>query len=380
MFRNFDFKLLLKKPFQMAYSHIGKVLNNGIVDTGEVLINPEDLTVFPEDDGCQIDEFSKGDFEWWYFDINEQTSDCILKIILHVGTNPLRTRVNSHLAVTVTTREKSESILFPFSIKEMKADTQKCNITVSDKILIRAESDAPPLYIVKINIPGFKCNFSFRSEIEGWKPFGKSVQFQTGRKKVDFSWVIPVPLATVDGDFSFRGRKYELAGAKGYHDHNYIKPDRKHPLYMDDLVTKWYWGKCYAGGYTVIFGDVRCRANRILPLMIAENNKIIHSSNNLIDCSVLSFGYDSFIKTEYATSIQLKSIDNNFPFLLKFECEKILDHRDLLEGINPLVRFLIKRVVARPAYHGVLARVGVAMNNINVEGFGNYESMVFRSK
>lgn len=362
----------------MAYTHSGKALINGAVDTSQILTDAQELTVLLEDDGLQIDGFKKGDFEWWYFDVFDQPSGYFLKIVLHIGTDPLRTRIIAQLAISVNTPEKSESLLHRFSISEMKADAQQCNISVGNRIKIWAESGGQLRYFVKVDIAGFKCDFRFISEIEGWKPFGKKIPYQLGKREVDFSWVVPVPGARVEGDFFFKDKNYTLTGATGYHDHNYIKPDRKFPLYMDDLVTRWYWGKCSAGRFTIIFGDVHSRTKRILPLMIAEDNKIIHSSNNLVKCSVLSYSYDSLVKAQYAASLNLKSIDENFPFQAEFESVKILDHRDLLEGINPILKFLIRKLIAKPAYYGVLAKVRLNIKNNILEGSGNYESMIFR--
>jgi hypothetical protein len=366
--------------FLTGYTHKGKVLINGAIDPDQVIMDPKELTVFPEDDGLQIADYLQGDFEWWYFDIFDQASGCFLKIVLHIGTNPLRTRVFPQLAISVNTPEKSESLFRPFYINEMIADTQRCNISVGDRIKIWAESGSQPQYFIKVDIAGFKCDFRFKSEIKGWKPFGKKVLFQSGKKEVDFSWVIPVPGARVEGDFNYENRKYILKSAVGYHDHNYIKPGRKHPFYMDDLVNSWFWGKCHAGRFTLIFGDVWCRTSRILPLMVAENNNIIHSSNNLIDCSVLSFGHDTRLNVNYPESFKIRSLDKHFPFEAQFESDKITDRKDLLEGVNPVLKFIIKKFIAKPAYHGILAKVIIETGDERLTGSGNFESMVFRGE
>jgi hypothetical protein len=362
----------------MGYTHKGKALINGSVDHGLILTDEGELKVTPEDDGAQIAEYVKGDFEWWYFDIYDQASTSFLKIVLHIGTNPLRTRIISQLAVSVNTPEKCESLSYPFEISEMSSDTWHCNISISDNIRIWTVLDHPPGYFIKIDIPGFKCDFKFRSEIEGWRPLGKNIPYQTGNKRVDFSWVIPVPKAKVEGAFYLGDRKFSLSVATGYHDHNYIKVDRKNPLYLDDQLLKWYWGKCFAGSFTIIFMDAWCRANRTLSLMVAENDKIIHSSNNLIECSVLSSGFDNILKTGYPSTIVIKSLDKEFPLKVEFESEKILDRKDLLEGVNPVIRFLIRQFAGKPAYHGILAKVRIDINNLVTEGTGNFESMVFR--
>lgn len=339
-----------------------------------------DITIHPEDDGLQITDFTTGDFEWWYFDTIDQTSGCFLKIVLHIGTDPLRTRVLPQVAVSVNTPEKSESLYYPFIFTELKADTRHCNISVNDKIKIWTDPDNYSVYFIQIDIPGFKCNFRFACEIKGLKPFGRKIMYQCGKKKGDFSWVIPMPKGSVEGDFVYENRKYSITGAIGYHDHNYIKPDRKHPLYLDKLARKWYWGKCYADMFTVIFADIYSRTSRILSLIVAEDNKIIHSSNVLTDCSVKKYGYDKILRSEYPSSLSIKSLDEHFIFQAEFEFEKILDRKDLLEGVNPVLKFLIKRLVARPAYHGILTKVRLEINKTRLEGSGNFESMVFRGK
>jgi hypothetical protein len=353
---------------------------NEIAEPGEVHEDTHDLTIQPEDDGLQITDFIKGDFEWWYFDINDQTSGCFLKIVLHIGTDPLRTRVIPQIAVSVNTPEKSESLYHPFIISEMIADTRQCNLTVKDKLKIWTEFHDHLVYFIKIDIPRFKCNLRFTGEIEGLKPFGEKILYQSGKKKGDFSWVILMPKGSVEGDFVNENKKYSITGATGYHDHNYIKPDRKYPLYLDNLASKWYWGKCYADMFTVIFADIYSRTSRILSLIVAEDNKIIHSSNVLTDCSVKKYGYDKILRSEYPSSLSIKSLDEHFPFQAEFEFEKILDRKDLLEGVNPVLKFLIKRLVARPVYHGILTKVRLEINKTRLEGSGNFESMVFRGK
>lgn len=233
-------------------------------------------------------------------------------------------------------------------------------------------------YFIKINVPGFKCDFRFESIIEGWKPLGNKIVCRSGKKKSDFSWVIPVPRARIRGYFIHENTTYKLTGAIGYHDHNYIKVDRTDPLYLDEMVSRWYWGKCYAGDYTFIFMDTHLRKGRTLSLMVADKDTIIHSSNNLIDCFISLSAYDNILKVEYPKSLSIRSLNDLFSFKAEFVSDRILDRKDLLEGLNPPLKFIIKQLVAKPAYHGILARVKLEMKNLNLVGTGNFESMVFR--
>jgi len=360
--------------------HEGKDPNNGTFVPDQNLTGANELKVHPEDDGLHIVEFRKGDFEWWYFDIFDKKSGCFLKIVLHIGTDPLRIRIFPQIAISVNTPEKSKSFSYAYSISELEADTQQCRLAIRDAIRIWTDFNIHSEYFIKIDLPLFKCNIRFIGEIEGWKPLGNEVDYQIGRKKGKFSWIIPLPKSQVDGDFQFENKQYFIHNAIGYHDHNYIKVNKKHPLHLDELVIKWYWGKCYTDRFTVIFMDTICRTKRTLSLLVAENNKIIYSSNNLIECSVLSFGYDNLLQVEYPVIMTIKSIDEHFHFQAEFESVKISEHKDLLEGVNPFIALLIKRLIAKPSYHGMLTKVNLKVNDYSEEGFGNVESMVFREK
>jgi len=364
----------------MAYLHKGIIGKNGVVESGPAIDDMEKLTVLPADDGLHIVDFQKGDFEWWYFDIMDQDTDCFLKIVIHIGTNPLRTRIYPQLAVSVNTPDRSGSVTKSYSLGEINADTHKCDIRLGNSIRVRVDEEDQRVYFIEIDVPRFKCSLRFTGSVEGWKPLGKEIVQQLGRKTGSFSWVVPVPRAKVAGDFHFEGMPYKIRNAVGYHDHNYIRVGKQKPLYVDELITRWYWGKFYAANYTVIFMDTHCRTNPMRSLMVAESDRIIYSANNTIECTIDSYGFDPVIKTEYPERIHIRSTDATFQLQAELECNRISDRKDLLEDLNPVARFLIRRLIAKPAYYGILAGVGLQINGVNLQGDGNYESMVFRGK
>jgi hypothetical protein len=364
----------------MTYLHKGIVLRNGVVEPDSVTTDEGELAVLPGDDGLHIVDFQKGDFEWWYFDMMDQDSSCFLKIVIHIGTDPLRTRIFPQLAVSVDSPDRSGAITHSFSLGEFSADTRKCNISLGDRIQVRVADKDPRECHIEIDVPGFQCNLRVTGSIEGWKPLGNEIVQQLGNKRSAFSWVVPMPRAIVEGEFHFESKHYKIRNAVGYHDHNYIKVEKESPLYVDDLISRWYWGKFYAADYSVIFMDTHCRTNRILSLMVSDGNRIIYSANNLIDCTVVSYGFDPVLKTKYPEYIHIKSTDAAFQFQAELQCDRISDRKDLLEQVNPVARFLIRTLVAKPAYHGILASVRLQVNGISLQGAGNFESMVFRGK
>jgi len=339
-----------------------------------------DLNVRPKDDGLQITDFRKGDFEWWYFDLHDQGSGCFLKIVLHIGTDPLRSKVFPQLALSINTPESNESYSWQFNFSELQADPLRCNISVGDNINIWSENNEITRYFIQIDIPHFKCNFRFKSELPGWKPEGYKTLHQSGKKKCEFYWVVPQPKAIVEGEFTFKNKTCPITGAIGYHDHNYLKVDRRDPLYLDALADKWYWGKCHAGRFTMIFTDVHFKHSQSQGIMVAENNKITNCLYSLAECSVKESAYDQTLQTGYPKSLIITSLDESFPFKAEFEFEKILDKKDLLEGVNPFLKFLIKKLIAKPVYYGIFCKVRVEIHNTCPEGYGNFESMVFRGK
>jgi hypothetical protein len=262
----------------------------------------------------------------------------------------------------------------------MEADTGQCDIALKEEVRTWIEFHEQLEYFIKIDIPGFQCNLKFVSALEGWKPLDSEVPFRIGRKSGKFSWTIPVPKASVKGHFTCLDKNHVIGEAIGYHDHNFIKVDKRHPLQLDELVTRWYWGKCHAERFTLIFMDTYCRTNRMLSLLVADQHNIVHSSNNLIDCMVPSTGIDPSIGMEYPLSLIIQSKDPDFPLRAAFDSVRLLDSKDLLEGVNPLLKWLIRTLIARPAYHGIFARVRLQIFNQSIDGFGNYESMVFRHK
>ena len=363
----------------MSYHQRGKVFGSGITNLGGFHTGHAGMTVLPDDDGLHITGKVKGDFEWWYFDITDPEQEIFLKIVFHIGTDPLRTRVFPQLAVSVNIRSDSVNYTLPFRLNEIRAEGDQCHITTGDLLQIKVTGKEPLTYVILTDMPEFRCNLIFTGNMEGWKPLGNSVPCEAGKKRSEFSWIIPMPRATVSGEFVHKGKTFRLTGATGYHDHNFIKVDPLHPLYLDNLINRWYWGKCRAGRFTVIFMDTWFRTNRIQSLMVAENDRIIHSSNNLTQTMVTGVKTDPELKAEYPVSLLIRSLDPSFPLQLTLNSTKILDKRDLLHDVGSFIKWLIKTFMTKPVYFGVEAVAALDTDEGILRGIGNYEAMIFRN-
>ncbi|MFC1585931.1 hypothetical protein ACFL5V_10325 [Fibrobacterota bacterium] len=363
------------------YVHKGIAGVGGHVDGSQSLCDPDRLQVYPRDDGWHLEKPAIGDFQWWYFDIMDAKTGCVLKIVLHVGTDPMKRRVFPQLALSVKVGGSSQAITREYRMEDLKASPDRCDVALRDEIRIIAEHSAEyPVYSLSIDIPEFKAGLTFTGETQGWKPLGDKVPVQKGTKRGEFFWAVAAPKASVHGEFVFRGKRHKLENALGYHDQNYWKAGPGKKLFMDDMIPRWYWGKCYAGEYTVIFMEIRFKTHALKSLMVAEGGQIVHSSNNAADIRAEEMKDDAQLKTSYPGRLRVSSTDHGFPFQALLESVEVVDRRDLLTGVPGLLKWLIKLLVSKPSYHGMLAEATVKIGDQEIKGSGIYEVMVFRSR
>lgn len=362
-----------------GFKHIGPVYDNGNVDTSQVITDDSVLRVIPGDDGFHLKDPVVGNFEWWYFDVIDIQKDILLKIVAHIGTNPLKTSVYPQLAMSVSTPERNEYITRKYEFDDFKGSVESCRIQIKDEFHAWAEHHAHTEYFIMINLPELSARLSFVSEIDGWKPSGDSVRYHKSGRSAHFMWIVPSPKARVDGFFMYKGIRYDMGNAIGYHDHNYCSVDKKRPLHFDSMVKKWFWGKCYFEDYTLIFMDTYFRSTQLKSLFLAKGGEIIHSSNNLLDLKVVDTVYDKKLGTVYPSSLSVSMKADAVSLDAFIDSVKITDRKDLLDEVPPFLKWFIRKFVARPAYYGLFARVTMEMENKKMDGFGNYEYMVFRT-
>ena len=365
----------------MGYVHHGVIKTNGFVDNTQSITDSSELTVLPSDDRFHLDNTEVGNFEWWYFDILDLHSEVVLKIVAHLGTDPLRKTFFPQLAISIKTPDTTHALIKRYSLTDFHASRSTCDVRFKHEFhAIHESADEDDLYHLSVNVEGFEAQFTFISEIEGWKPLGNEVSMVKGRKKAAFSWVIPVPKARVVGGFDFNRERYSFDGAFGYHDHNYWKVERHDKLFVDDVLSKWYWGRILADDYTIVFMDTHFRQHSVSSFMSAEADKIMESSNNLIEVFPREFQKDEEINTSYPSEIAIRSIERNTPLQLILKKKELMDRKDLLEGVNPVIKWLIKHLVSRPSYYGILAESAVSIAGEEMEGLAIYEFMSFRNR
>ena len=362
-----------------GYVHRGVVQKNGVVDTLQSINDALALRVSPEDDRFHLTGPEIGNFEWWYFDVLDANSGCALKIVAHLGTDPLRRRFFPQVTVSVRTPAKKYSFVKHYSLEDFSASSAFCDVRIQEDFHAQSR-DEDERYHLEASIDRFRCKFTFVREIEGWKPLGNSVRVERKGRRGTFCWIIPVPKARVMGEFSLGNERYVLDEAFGYHDHNYWEAGPGKKLYMDDVLSHWHWGRFLSRDDTIVFMDTYLKKAPIRSIMIGRGDKIIHSSNNLIDVSFNDLKEDEQIKTSYPSKILVRSLEENNPFQMILTSKEMVDKRDLLEGLNPFLAWLIKLLISKPAYYGILADATTKLADKEITGTALYEVMSFRNK
>jgi hypothetical protein len=355
--------------------HQGVVKENGIVDKSQVITDPIALQTRASDDGLHLDNFNTGNFEWWYFDILDPETDCILKLVAHLGTDPLRRKFFPQIALSVKTPAIKKAFSQLCQLDEFNAAHDECNVKIADKFHCYGKYND---YHIWVDIPDFRGEFTFNSQLPGWKPLGNEITIERKKRRATFGWIIPVPRATVNGTYIFKGQKYNLKNASGYHDHNFWKVEQTKKLFIDAVISKWFWGRFRASDYTIIFMNTHFRYNQINSLYISAGKKLIHSSNNVMQFHIDQQKMDGELNCLYPAKSIIRSLKTPETFNLVLKTKEVIDRKDLLAGVNPILSCLIKTLVSRPAYIGLEAECHLTHDDQNIRGIGIFESMLFR--
>ena len=119
---------------------------------------------------------------------------------------------------------------------------------------------------------------------------------------------------------------------------------------------------------------------RIKSVMVCEHDKIIYETDRDLTITVNKEKLHAPLKSEYPAQITIQIHHKDFPFELVLNCEALIESKDLLGGVNPLIARLIKSFVARPAYYGIYSTAKLKTPNHEFDGFGIYEFMLFRKQ
>jgi len=201
-----------------------------------------------------------------------------------------------------------------------------------------------PTHHVFISEDGMELDLTFSSEVPGWKPGrGKTRYGDRGF----FSWVVPIPRASVEGTVKYDGVTLHAAGI-GYHDHNVITTDARR------IISWWYWGRLYTEDFTLLYAYVRTQKRfgnvASKPLMLAYKDKVIISSGEM-EVRESDVTFNATANRTYPAVLELEIPEQVY---LRFDVKRIIDCQDFLKELNPVlmnaaVRWLVNRFM-RPGW------------------------------
>ena len=336
-------------------------------------------TLPPENDGHLLDSERIGNFEWWYFDCIDIQNNCMIKIVVHLGTDPLRKRFFPTLALSIKTPEATRAIEIRYNLKDFEADKNCCDVRLRQDCHIYSESDNSGHYHIDINISEFRASLIFKQSVTAGVPPAYKIRAVKGNRNSEFFWNVIQPSSIVDGSFEYNNITYTLNGAVGYHDHNYWQLNSPRGLFLEEVITKWFWGKCVVGPYTVIIMEIWMSGVRAKSIMVSEHDKIVWSSDKNLIITYNKERLYAPLKSNYPSQISIQINTKGFPLELILNCEELVDSKDLLGGVNPIIAWLVKTFVARPAFYGINATALLETPDQKLDGFGNYELMLFRN-
>jgi hypothetical protein len=355
------------------------VKKNGLVDLSQWTTDASVLTVLPADDAFRLPSLEIGNFEWWYFDLIDPPNGYVVKLVAHLGTDPLRTKCYPSVAVVARTPHGRTAVVTPFAVEDFQAAREHCDVKIQDAFhaWVQPTSEAPTYYLA-VHLPDFSATLQFRGQLPGWKPLRDAVPMQQGRKHAAFSWVVPLPRAEVVGTFSMAGVSYELTEALGYHDHNVWQVGPHAKLFIDNVISQWQWGRFLGSECTVVFMETCFRTHRLRSCLLATDRTMLHSSNNLVEVVTEHVTQDDVLCVPYPTRMTVALPEEPYALQMILQAKEVIDRRDLLAGLPPLLQWCVKRLCSRPAYHGILADTTVRLAGAERHGDALYESMYFR--
>ena len=330
----------------------------------------ENVSLQPYEDALRTDP-ERSFFEWWYFDASfEDGSSAVIVFATKDIINP-KGKLDPIADIVIT---DSDGNRVSYSDRpgagSFRASGEHLDTAVGES---RVSGDLNNIKVF-YNAAGITARLNFKSAAPAWKPAGGKLVF--GKKKDKyFGWLPAMPYAEVEGTLNYNGKDINVKG-HGYHDHNWGN------VKLSEVLSQWYWGRARIGDKTVIFSEMltapKYGSLKIPVFYFAEGNKIISSSdyNMLLQPSDWNTNKDGHDYPE-RLDVEINDSDNSFNFAITGD--KIIDEKNLLEQLSPLVQRLASLFV-RPYYFRFDSSYSVEYDGQIYEGRGIYELMVLRGK
>ncbi|MCP4749805.1 MAG: hypothetical protein GY866_02840 [Proteobacteria bacterium] len=331
--------------------------------TGE---NKRDTIIEPlkaADDRLHTEIGTKRAHEWWYFDAHLDDGHTIVVFFHASNPNPgIAGQAGVELVLVRPDGQRTQQFIkYPKS--DFKASREKADVTVGKNYLKVDHPDGSlPVYEIHIDEKDLGFHLVYQAQVNGWKPgTGTSTFGDLGH----FSWVVPMPRASVEGTFRDGEKTVQCRGI-GYHDHNWLD------FQFAKIIEYWMWGRIYSESYTISYAFIQCNRKMenyaVKVLMLAEGREVILSSGDF-DFTKEDFEYNDLAKHTYPKKITIKTPTELEAVL---SVRKVLEAEDMLNNFNPVLRFVAKNILRlKPGYFRLISDFEIQVNH---NGKSNKES------
>ncbi|MFX1453519.1 MAG: lipocalin-like domain-containing protein [Promethearchaeota archaeon] len=293
----------------------------------------------PEYDAIHIDMNKKGNAEWWYFDAHLDNGYVVVGFFRAKHERTGQTCVE----ITIYTPEKKKIQKFAdYKHSELIAKRDLANLSIGKNFIkVDYSNEKFPTYEIFLDEGELGLHLVYKAKVKGYMPGEGYTEFGN---KGHFGWCVAIPRADVEGTIKVNNEEMSVKGI-GYHDHNWLN------LNLALVLDYWYWGRIYSDTFTIIFAYIKCNKKMdnypINVLMIAKNENVILSTGEY-ELIAEDFQFHEKANNKYPKSLKFIIEDQ---LQISLNVENIIDADNLLYGMNPVLRFIVKYLLRlKPGY------------------------------
>jgi 4-hydroxybenzoate polyprenyltransferase len=258
--------------------------------------------------------------EWWYFDaLFDDGSFLGGSFSLH-GYLPVPETVQAKVEFTLNINNGQKiqiSKNYPYTHFSFKEEFVQLVIGKN-----KMENKKPNLYL-HLEENNIEIDLNYRDVVEGFQIGADGKFFFLEDWKRYFAWVVPYPMANINGKIRIEGKTYQVKG-NGYQDHNWGT------ISLKDNISYWHWLRLITKDKVLIIAELLLKARPQQPIFFIGLNE--NTKWHILRClqtnrSSISFRpCREFFKEDGKTDISYRVYweENNLLVNIQLQTETIL--------------------------------------------------------
>ena len=280
-------------------------------------------------------------FEWWYFDGHLDSGETFVGVFYDPNFSNGKPGVSFSLYKPDWTREGWFAAL---ETGELHSSTEDIDIVSARGYLHRLGPDS---FAAGWTFEDIKVDFTFTTLAPGWLPAAPGVDTEG----LDFFWAVHQGRNRIEGTIVQDGNERRVTG-EGYADHNWGRKP------LNEITRSWIWGRILAGGYTIVYADVKYRDPSIVskPLYVANGGRMIVGTGNA-SIKQGDFQMHPVLGRPYPRLIEIDHAYGGVETHLRIRCRNLVEELDLLtvSGMGAFGQWIARTFIARPMYCRAIA-------------------------